>query len=99
MYSNNRKRLLVLYDEACEQFVERDTMLQRMAEGKDPHADYIKFYNRMLDPDAVEHEFVDRFWTKSAALHEYASISDRFLETFVRIVMENLTCKTQDNIV
>lgn len=94
MYSVNRKRLLVLYDEACRQFVDRELMLQRIAEGQDPHADYIKFYNRMLDADAVEHDFVDRFWCNSKSLNEYVALDNKFLEAFVRMVMENLTCKT-----
>lgn len=94
MFSNNRKRLLVLYDEACRQFVDREQMLKRMSEGQDPHSDYVKFFNRMLDADAVEHEFVDRFWNNSQSLNEYVSLETEFLETFVRMVMENLTCKT-----
>lgn len=96
MFSNNRKRLLVLYDEACNQFLDRQLMLQRMAEGKDPHKEYIQFFERMLDSDAAEHEFVDRFWHNSAALSEYAALETKFLEAFVRMVMENITCKTQD---
>jgi hypothetical protein len=99
MYSSNRKRLLVLYDEACVQFVDRDLMLNKIAEGQDPHGDYVKFYNMMLDPDIMEQEFFERFWGERHNLEKYATISDKFLETFVRIMMENLTCKTRENIV
>ena len=97
MYSNKRKRLLILYHEACEQFVDRKVMLQRMADGEDPHGEYIKFYNQMLNADAVEHEFVERFWDKGTKLREYTTISDNLLEDFIGMVMDNLTCKTQEN--
>jgi hypothetical protein len=97
MFSNKRKRLLVLYDEGINRFVDRRKMMAEIQRGLDPHHEYVRFYQRMEDPDLVEEEFVDRFWNRATALTEYTSMPDQTLSTFVDMLAEKLACKTQEN--
>lgn len=99
MFSNKRKRLIVLYDEGTKRFVDRRKMLQEMSNGVDPHHEFARFYQRMQDPDLVEEEFVDRFWNRAHALQECLSISEEAMNAFVDMLAEKLSCKTQENIV
>lgn len=94
MFSQKRKRLIVLYDEACKQFVDRRKMLKAIANGKDPHGDFINFFEETKDSDLVDAEYADRSWRDKKEFVQYEQLSDKYLEAFIDMLMKNLTCET-----
>ena len=99
MFSNKRKKLVLLYDEACRQFSDREAMQMCVMAGHNPHKDFMDFFEQLRDPDFLEEEFVQRFWSNPRNFRDSSNASDQTLEKYVEMVLESCYCKTQEKVI
>ena len=82
----NRKAL-ILYDEACIQFSDRQRMLDNIAAGRDPHREYLDFAKH-LEEDQFFLE--DEYWSRYDSVSEHRKLPKEVVLFMVREVLHNL---------